>query len=142
MDRSFASNSVIVAAILLVLLAVLGYFWLRPPEMSLVARKRFRLAVILATISAVLLAVDVTIFASIPPAEFNSWRAAIFWIAFVDFWINGAALLRFFHVAVNLLPFTKGDPSDITIVGIGFGFVVLFLQGVSAYFEVMCLFVP
>jgi hypothetical protein len=136
------SGLAVVAALLLGFLVVLAVLWRRPPEMSEGGIRRFRLGVVLAAISALLLSVDFGIVLSVSDSNFNFWRGRVFWVAFFGFWVNAAALFSFFRVLVNLLPFTKNDAADITPAGIMLGSQALLMQLAFAYFGVLCMFVP
>jgi hypothetical protein len=136
------SGPAIVGGVLLSLLAVLGYSWRCPPEMLEAGRKRFRVAVVLAAVSATLLACVFAIVVAIDVKNFNSWRAIILLLAFVGFWVNGAALFSLVRVLANLLPFTRGDAIDVTPEGAVLGLFALLMQAAFAFFGVFCLFVP
>jgi hypothetical protein len=110
--------------------------------MSETERHRFRRGILLTAISALLLAADSAILISADYVRFNSSRPLVFWMAFLDFWINGAALFSFLRPLWGLLPFAASDASDVTPAGIILGLVVFFMQAVLAFFWVLCLFAP
>jgi hypothetical protein len=141
-DIAFMVSEAVIAIVLLGFLAVLAYFWQRPPEMSEGGRRWFLRGVRFLAISAVFLAADFAIFTVIEDVDFNSWRGRVFWVAVLGSWVNAAALFSFFRVLANLLPFTKGDAADVTPAGIIFGLGALFMQLVLLFFLLLCSLVP
>jgi hypothetical protein len=141
-EVGFVPSYSVVAVVLLGFLAVLGYFWQQPLEMSETGRRRFRLGVLLSAASGALLAADFAIVISIDALDFNRWRSLVFFLAFSGFWVNGVALFSFLRPLWCALPFAKGDASDVTPAGITLGLAVFFMQVALTAFCVQCLFVP
>lgn len=135
-------SEVVIAVVLLVALAALAILLRRPPGMSERGRKSFQRGVWLTAISVVLLAAEFVTFVAIKGAEFSLWRSEVFWLAVLGFCVNGVAVFCFIGVLANLLPFTKGDPADVTPVGIILGLGTLFAQLSFSFLILLCSVAP
>lgn len=59
----------------------------------------------------------------------------LFCLILTELVVNGIAAYTLLRILVNLLPFSRGDASDITPIGLAFGVVLGVVQALLCFYE-------
>ncbi len=118
------AGSWITAAVFACIIGCAFYLRAFPPEMSEAHLKKFRRALLFTTLSVFLLSViwEIAIFGD--GWGFGSHRAFMFWLILSELIVNGVALFGLLRPLMSLLPFSSGDASEISAIGMAFALVL------------------
>jgi hypothetical protein len=118
------AGPLIMAAVFACIIGCSLYFRAFPAEMSESGLKRLRNGLLFTAFSLLLLSAICEIIFFAGNWGFVAHRGFLFWLIFAELIVNGVAVFSLLRPLINLLPFSSGDASDISYLGMTFGFAL------------------